>query len=145
MAGAVYLTGQIVQALAVLNHPSFSPTRWQLTLMFLAILAVAFFVNTFLARLLPSIESAILLLHILGFFGILIPLVYLGPKGNAHDVFGVFINGGWSTDGLSFMVGSAVSMLVFAGVDGATHLAEEIESWSYNVHFALERWANDDT
>lgn len=66
-----------------------------------------------------------LVVHVLGFFAILIPLVYVSPplgnsissgetellqmapqKASAHDVFTVFSNGGaWPSQGLSFFVG----------------------------------------
>ncbi|KAL9087692.1 MAG: hypothetical protein Q9159_003504 [Coniocarpon cinnabarinum] len=122
-ASAVYLAAAIIQALAVLNYPSYAPTRWQLTLIMLAILTTCLFVNTVLARLLPSIESAVLMLHIFGFLGILIPLVKLGSKSPDSDVWQTFLNQEqWPTMGVSFMIGSAVSMLTFIGVDGASHL-----------------------
>lgn len=73
-------------------------------------------INTFLARWLPKIEGIFLCFHILGFFAVLIPLVYLGPHGSAKDVFATFINGGnWSTDGLSFFVGIISSVYTFTG------------------------------
>jgi hypothetical protein len=53
---------------------------------------------------------------VIGFFAVLIPLVYLGPHGSAKDVFASFINGGgWSTDGLSFFVGIIASVYTFTG------------------------------
>jgi hypothetical protein len=59
----------------------------------------------------------ILCLHILGFFAILIPLVYLAPHGTAKDVFATFINGGgWSTNGVSFFVGLITSVFSFLGM-----------------------------
>lgn len=74
------------------------------------------FINTCLAKWLPKIEGMFLCVHILGFFAILIPLVYLGPHGSAKDVFATFINGGgWSSDGLSFFVGLIASVYTFTG------------------------------
>jgi hypothetical protein len=74
------------------------------------------FINTFLARWLPKIEGIFLCFHIIGFFAVLIPLVYLGPHGSAKDVFATFINGGsWSSDGLSFFVGIIASVYTFTG------------------------------
>lgn len=127
-ASAVYLCGSMIQGLMVLNHPDYVPERWQATLMFYAVIALSLFVNTYLARLLPNIEAIVLIIHVVGFFGILIPLVYLAPKGSVSDVFDTFINsGGWSTDGLAFFVGSIQAMFSLIGIDAATHLAEEIE------------------
>ena len=70
----------------------------------------------------------ILILHIVGFFAILIPLTYLAPHANAHDVFATFINvGGWDTQAYSFFVGLVGSAFAFVGADSAVHMAEEIK------------------
>ena len=109
-----------------MNYPdTYSPTRWQGTLLFYAILAIALFTNTYLARVLPKIEAFILLIHLLGFFCVLIPLVYLAPHGSASDVFQTFINGGeWPTDGLSFFIGTVAPMFAFVGIDAASHIGK---------------------
>lgn len=74
------------------------------------------FINTGLAKWLPKVEGVFLIFHILGFFAIIIPLVYLGPHGSAKDVFATFLNeGGWSTNGLSFFVGLVASVFTFTG------------------------------
>ena len=121
----MYLVATFVQGLAILNWPDYSPTNWQTTLLIYAAIALSLFVNTILARLLPQLESTQLIIHILGFFAILIPLAYLGRKASAHDVFQVFVNGGgWSTKGLTFFVGINNTMLALLGIDGATHLGK---------------------
>ena len=80
-----------------------------------AILAFAIFINTVASKTLAHFEGLILVLHILGFFSVLIPLVYLAPHGDA-DLFTTFVNaGGWSTQGLSFMVGLPASVFSLIG------------------------------
>lgn len=116
MASGAFLAGTIIQGLLVLNYPSYEFHRWHGTLLFYAIAAFGLVVNTYLVRLLPRIESSFLVVHILGFFGILIPLVYLAPHGSAKDVFATFNNGGgWSSTGLSFFVGLTTSLYSFIG------------------------------
>ena len=106
----------MIQGLLVLNHPSYVFERWHGTLLFYAIIGISLCVNTYLARLLSKIEAIVLIIHVVGFFCILIPLVYLGPHGSARDVFANFLNnGGWSTDGLSFFIGLSTSMFAFIG------------------------------
>lgn len=124
-ASVAFIAASMIQGLAIQNHPEYAPTRWQGTLIFYAVIAFIVFVNTFLARWLPKIEGLILCLHILGFFGILIPLVYLAPHGSANDVFKTFINGGgWATDGTSFFVGLITSVFSFLGADSACHMCK---------------------
>ena len=104
-ASAAYLIGTLIQGLITLTHPNYTPLPWQGMLLFWAVLFFAVFINTVASKTLATFEGMILILHMVGFLAVLIPLVYLSPHGNA-SVFTTFINsGGWSTNGLSFMVG----------------------------------------
>ncbi|KAH8808489.1 amino acid/polyamine transporter I [Xylogone sp. PMI_703] len=137
-ASVAFLGATIIQGLAVLNYDSYVPKRWHGTLILYALMAIIVFTNTYLARWLPRIEGLVLCLHILGFFGIIIPLVYLAPHGSAHDVFATFINGGgWKSNGLSFFVGIVTSVFSFLGADSACHMAEEIYNASTIVPWAM--------
>ena len=74
------------------------------------------FVNTVISSILPQIEGMIFCLHILGFLAILIVLAYMGPHGEASEVFRLFLNKGeWATQGLSFMVGLIGISFSFVG------------------------------
>ena len=116
MASGAYLGGTLIQGLLVLNYPTYHYERWHGTLLFYAIVFIALFVNTYLVRLLPMIESIVFMIHVIGFFAILIPLVYFAPHGSVKDVFATFNNGGhWSSTGLSFFIGAATSMFAFVG------------------------------
>ena len=139
VAGTAYVSGTLIQGLLILNYPDYGYERWHGTLFFYSALAFALFVNTYLGRLLPQIESLMLVFHILGFFGLLIPLVYLSPHQSAHEVFTHFENlGGWKTNGLAFFVGLVtcstsfpgryiaanfmVTLLTCTGLDAADHI-----------------------
>lgn len=104
-----------------------------------AALVVVIAVNTVGAKLLPKIEGYdtslfflpisifgklilcrfILIIHTLGFFAVLIPLVYLAPHSNASFVFKDFIDtsetSGYSSGGLAFFVGLLSTNLPFIG------------------------------
>ena len=115
-AGTAYLAGTEIQGLLILNRPSYNFQRWHGTLLFYAIVAFALFINTYLGRHLPQIESMVLFFHILGFFGILIPLVYLAPHRPTNEVFTTLLNTGkWESDGLAFFVGLVSAMNSFPG------------------------------
>ena len=68
----------MIIALAQLNHPDYSPALWQGTLVFWGVMTVAILFNTYTSKILPKLESFILILHIAGFFAILIPLIVVG-------------------------------------------------------------------
>ena len=70
----------MILALAQLNHPSYSPALWQGTMVYWGVMAVAIFFNTYTSKILPKLESFILVLHIAGFFAIIIPLVSVRSK-----------------------------------------------------------------
>jgi hypothetical protein len=90
--------------------------------MFNLVVIIAALFNTALARSLPFIEGAVIVLHICGFFAVLIPLVMFGPQSNAHEVFTSFNNrGGWGSDGLSWSIGIISSAYPFLCYDGLVH------------------------
>lgn len=124
VAGVGFLNASLIQGISALNSTSYSPEPWQATLLVWAVVSVAVFVNTVVSSLLPKVEGLVLILHVLGFFAILIPLVNMGPHGDATDVFTVFLNGGgWPTMGVSFMVGLVATTWNFLGADGAVHVS----------------------
>lgn len=117
VASSAYLTGSMIQGLVVMNYPdSYIPEPYQGTLLFWAIMLFAVFINAIVSSALPKFEGLILILHVLGFFAILIPMVSLGYHGDPHQVFTEFRNGGgWQTQGLSFMVGLIGNVFAFVG------------------------------
>lgn len=125
-ASVAFIAASMIQGMVVLNHPNYAPTRWQGTLIFYAVIAFIVFINTYLARWLPKIEGLVLCVHILGFFAILIPLVYLAPHGSGHDVFATFINGdGWNSNVESFFIGLLTSVFSFLGKNDAAKISSK--------------------
>ena len=117
VANTCFICGTIIQGLLVLTRPTYSFQRWHGTCFFFAVLAFGLFVNTYLGRLLPRIESLMLFLYVIGFFAVLIPLVYLAPHKSASEVFTVFLSlEGWEPMGLSFFVGFLTTMGSFLGM-----------------------------
>lgn len=87
----------------MLNYPDYDFKRYHGTLLLYALLLIAILFNNFLAKPLPKIEGAILILHLAGFLVLLIPVVHLLPHGSAHLVFAEFLSlGGYGTSDLLF-------------------------------------------
>ncbi|KAF2794551.1 putative GABA permease [Melanomma pulvis-pyrius CBS 109.77] len=136
-ASAAYLIGTLLQSVIIMVKSDYIPQPWQTMLFFWAILAFAVFINTVASKTLAHFEGLILVFHVLGFFAILIPLVYLAPHGDA-SLFTTFVNaGGWPTQGLSFMIGLPASVFSLIGADSAVHMAEEIKNASTVVPRAI--------
>ena len=115
------LTSNQIQALLVLNYDSYTPERWQGTLLFWAVVIVAGFINVFGVRILPHLETLMGVLHICLWFAFFIPLVYLSPQNSASFVFTHFENSsGWKSNGVSWCIGLLTSAFPFVG---KSHLA----------------------
>ncbi|KAF4626960.1 hypothetical protein G7Y89_g11196 [Cudoniella acicularis] len=138
VAAASLFCSTLIQALILENNGNFVPQGYQVTLIFWAAVFFSVFVNVFVNSALPKIEGLVLFVHVIGFFAVLIPLTYLGPKGDTKAIFTTFANGGgWPTQGLSFFIGLAGNAVAFIGADGAVHMSEEIKNPRKNVPRAM--------
>ncbi|KAE8344050.1 hypothetical protein BDV24DRAFT_24189 [Aspergillus arachidicola] len=126
-ATSCFLSGTLIQGLIVLTNSNYEPKNWHGTLLFWAVAVFSVGINSVGGNLLPRFEGLILILHILGFFAILIPLTYMADHSSAQEVFTHFLNlGEWPTQGLSFFIGLVGCVFAFAGGDAAVHMSEEI-------------------
>ncbi|KAK2750745.1 hypothetical protein FQN57_002818 [Myotisia sp. PD_48] len=130
-ASAVYLTGTLIQSLILLTHPEYLPNmqNWHGTLLIWGVVLLCYAINTALGSLLAKFEGVVLIIHILGFFGVIFPLAFKSERATSGEVFNTFMNlGGWHTQGLSFCVGILGNVFAFMGGDGAIHMSEEIRN-----------------
>lgn len=126
VASGAYLTGTAIQGLILLTHPSYLETmqNWHGTLLFWAIVLLSYGVNTAFSSSLSRFEGLVLIFHILGFFAVIFPLVFLSEHATASAVFNTFLNlGEWQTQGLSFSIGILGNVFAFVGGDGAIHVS----------------------
>ncbi|KAJ5526349.1 amino acid permease [Penicillium frequentans] len=138
LASSAFLTGTMIQGAATLGNTLYNSLPWQGTTIVWATLLCALVVNMAGGKLLPRIETVLLVVHILGFFGIMIPLAYMSDHKSKEEVFLQFLNsGGFNTQGLSWFVGMTSCAFGFAGGDAAVHMSEEVENASYVIPRAL--------
>jgi amino acid transporter len=128
-----------IQSLIILNHDSYVPEPWHGTFIVIAVALFCAIFNTFLARKLPLVEGSVLILHILGFFAILIPLWIMAPRASARAVFTEFSvrSNGWSNTGLACLVSILWPTVSLLGSDAATHMSEELQDASYVLPRAM--------
>jgi choline transport protein len=132
ITSVAFLAASQIQSLMVINNSSYMFERWQATLLVIAVSFFAIIFNTYLAKKLPLVEGIVLILHICGFFAILIPLWVLAPRSPASAVFGEFENGGgWSSVGLSVLIGMLSPVFAFIGPDSATHVSRSAHGEQY--------------
>ena len=99
-----------------MTHSSYHHKAWHAVLLFWAAIGFAVFVNAIVGRLLPRFEGFILVVHVLGLFGVILPLIFFGPHQDASEVFRSFSNQEHlPTKGLSFMVGIVGTAFPFLG------------------------------
>ncbi|PCG91332.1 Amino acid/polyamine transporter I [Penicillium occitanis (nom. inval.)] len=75
VASTGYIAGTLIQTLVVITIPSYEATSWQEVLIIYTVLLFGFTINTVAHRLLPTLEGPVLCIHILAFFGVLVPLI----------------------------------------------------------------------
>ncbi|TQV95265.1 hypothetical protein V2A60_009691 [Cordyceps javanica] len=144
-----FQAGTLTQGLLALNYDTYEFQRWHGTMLVIAVIVFAFTFNTMLASRLNLVEGAILVVHIFGFFCILVPLWVLAPRAPSRIVWTEFHDGGWNNIGLSTLIGSMASFLPLLGADASVHMAEEVQDaartlpismmWSVNIN-ALMGW-----
>jgi amino acid transporter len=105
-ASGPFLVGTLIQALIEANYPNYDATNWQGTLFVFAVTILVYALNVWGSRAMPMIQNLMLIVHIGGFLAIMIVFWVLSPHVTADVVFTMPTNaGGWSTVGLSLMVG----------------------------------------
>lgn len=133
-ANTAFLAGTQIQGLIALNNPSYTFAAWHGTLLVFAIAAFNVIFNTFLAKKLPLIEGIVLVVHIFGFFAILVVLWVMGPRADTHTTFTTFNDyGGWGNNGLATLSGLVAVVLPLLGADAAVHMSEELRDASKNL------------
>lgn len=73
--------------LIILRNPDYVAEAWHGTLLAIATALAALAFNVFLARKLPLLEGILVVIHILGFFAVLVTLWVLAPTAEPKVVF----------------------------------------------------------
>lgn len=123
------MVGTIIQGLIALNVNDYVWEQWHGTLLTIAVIVSSISFNTVLAARLPLIEGIVLILHVAGIFVIIIPLWVMAPRADPHVLIEYSNNGGWSSTGLSAMIGLTATLSgVLTGYDCSVHMCKAIFS-----------------
>ena len=116
-ASAAFAAGLQMVGMINLNHPDFVAQRWQGMLCYWFILAYVLALNVWGSRILPHVNIAAGVLHVVGFVVITIILgVMTEEKHTAAYVFTEVSNtSGWQSDGISWLVGLLSTVYPFLG------------------------------
>ncbi|RAL09207.1 putative choline transport protein Ctr [Aspergillus homomorphus CBS 101889] len=144
-AGAIFASSSVVLSLGsgvvgmwALGHPSFVPKPWHTVVAYELINLFCYLFNCW-GKFLPAVAKATLYISLLSFFVILVTVPACArPHASGSFVFGHFVNStGWKSDGIAFIVGLINPNWIFACLDSATHLAEEVPQPERNIPIAI--------
>lgn len=118
-ASAPYGAANLINGLITLNNPSYETERWKTTLLYWAIIGMAFPVNYWGTNLLPLIQTCVMVLHVVFFFAVFIAVCVIPPSRNSVSfVFESFRNStGWENDGVAWCIGLLTSAYVLTGME----------------------------
>lgn len=148
VASSTYVVTTQIEAMIQVTNPEYAFTKWQATLIMIAFTLLTIVFNTWGAPVLPGLETACLIGHLVGFLVVMIPLWVLCPKSSAQDVFVHFEdNSGWGNMGTAFLISQVYVMYCNLGSDSVVHISEEVEDasvvvprcmwWSYLGNIAM--------
>ncbi|KAJ5331410.1 hypothetical protein N7476_001193 [Penicillium atrosanguineum] len=138
-ASGSYLTGTIIQGLISVRNPDYEPQNWQGTLLVFAMVLVIYIFNVYASDSLEILSNLLMMLHITSWAVILIVLWALAPHQSAEAVFVTQWKnfGGWSTMGLSVMIGQISAIYGCLSSDAAAHMSEEVKDAGRSVAVAI--------
>ncbi|EED17336.1 GABA permease, putative [Talaromyces stipitatus ATCC 10500] len=137
-ASGSFLTGTIIQGLISIRDPNYIPENWQGTLFVFAMILVIYIFNVHASNLMPVLNNLLMILHILSWAVVVIALWALAPHQHAKAVFTQWENlGGWSSMGLSVMIGQISAIYASLSSDATAHMSEEVKDAGRSVPVAI--------
>ncbi|KAH6972373.1 GABA permease [Ilyonectria sp. MPI-CAGE-AT-0026] len=118
---------------------AYEPKTWHAFLICIACMVSWILVNIFAVNALHHMNSAILVIHVVGYF--LVIGVLAGTTKDKHDAEYVFThfqnNTGWDSDFVSWSVSLLAALYAYFSLDTATHYSEEIPDANIHVPRAM--------
>lgn len=141
ISSAALFMASFIVGMVVLHNETYTPTAWQVWLIYVAIIVVCTVVVIGGNSIMALLTSASLYWSLASFLICLITTVVMHrakPYEPASFVFGNFSNSsGWSNSGTAFVIGWMLSTYNFLGIDAATHLSEEMPRPEVDVPRAM--------
>ncbi|KAJ5456916.1 hypothetical protein N7530_012190 [Penicillium desertorum] len=138
--GIAIIPAQLIVGIALFYNPTFIPQAWHYFLIYQAINGLVLLYNITLLKRSLWIHDVAFFATLASFFVITITCVARSSSNYqpSVSVWGTFVNrSGWSSGGVSFLTGLVTPNYMYAGIDGALHLAEECKNASTVVPRAL--------
>ncbi|OQE43616.1 hypothetical protein PENCOP_c003G06867 [Penicillium coprophilum] len=138
--GIAIIPAQLIVGIALFYNPDYTPQAWHYFLIYQAINGLVLLYNILLLKRSLWIHDVAFFATLASFFVITITCLARSSSNYqpSINVWGTFINdSGWSSGGVAFLTGLVTPNYMYAGIDGALHLAEECQNASTVVPRAL--------
>ncbi|KAI6857684.1 amino acid transporter [Hortaea werneckii] len=138
-AGVGIIIPQILTAPIIHYNPAYAPKTWHIFIIYQAGSAACLLHNIFALRRSMWFFNLIFGLSVATFFVATVTCLARAPSFQSHlSVWVTFVNRtGWESDGVVFLTGILSPGYMYAGLDGAIHLAEESKNPTTAVPRAL--------
>jgi choline transport protein len=125
----IFLVGSLIQTMILVNNENYAFPNWHGTLLACAAMIIAYIGNVYGSRILPYWQIPVFIVHILAYFAFIVPIWVRAPAATHSQVWRDFSNnGGWSSIGLSIMIGQLSGIGQQTGIDTAAHMSEEVKN-----------------
>ncbi|CAG7920911.1 unnamed protein product [Penicillium olsonii] len=138
--GIAIIPAQLITGIAIFYYPTYVPQAWHSFLIYQAINGLVLLYNITLLKRSLWIHDLSFVITIVSFVVIVITCVVRSSSNyeSSKNVWATFLNdSGWSSGGVAFLTGLVTPNYMYAGIDGALHLAEECKNASTVVPRAL--------
>ncbi|KAJ5375252.1 hypothetical protein N7517_007258 [Penicillium concentricum] len=138
--GIAIIPAQLIVGIALFYNPDYTPQAWHYFLIYQAINGLVLLYNIILLKRSLWIHDIAFFATLASFFVITITCLARSSSNYqpSINVWGTFVNdSGWSSGGVAFLTGLVTPNYMYAGIDGALHLAEECQNASTVVPRAL--------
>ncbi|KAK3671823.1 hypothetical protein LTR78_008368 [Recurvomyces mirabilis] len=114
------VVGSLIQTMILVNDENYAFPSWQGTLLAFAAMIIAYIGNVYGSKVLPYWQNAVFAIHIIAYFGYIVPVWVKAPTATHKQVWADFQNeGGWSSMGLTLLVGQLTGISAQVGIDTA--------------------------
>ena len=114
----IFLVGSLIQTIILVNDDSYGFASWQGTLLAIGAMIIAYAGNVYGSKALPYWQNAVFAVHVVAYFGYIVPIWVNAPTASHSQVWGEFQNlGGWNNIGMAVLVGQLSGISQQTGID----------------------------
>ncbi|KAI7281358.1 amino acid permease [Hortaea werneckii] len=130
---------QTLMALVALYHPGMTIQTWQTSVAYESLNMITALVVLYGNKLIPSLNRFSLFYLQIGYFTVMVSVAAFAPKHQSSEyVFRTWINTtGWENQVICFTTGLVNPLYSLGGLDGVSHITEEMPNPSKNAPLAI--------